>query len=98
MAQKSSTRGARSSFAHKLYERYSLKKEIGRGAFSRVFLAKDLTTYEQVAIKVIDKQKMAKHGLSIEDEVKMLRMSHHQNIIDLHDTIEDDRHYYMVLE
>jgi serine/threonine protein kinase len=89
---------ARSPFSQRLYDRYSLKKEIGRGAFSRVFLAKDLETFEQVAIKVVDKQKMAKHGLSIEDEVKMMRMARHENVISLYDTIEDERHYFMILE
>ncbi|KAG0677421.1 hypothetical protein C6P40_004636 [Pichia californica] len=60
-------------------DQFSLSTELGRGAFGVVYLAQDLITHREVAIKQIDLE--STHDLSeIQQEILMLSTCHHQNI------------------
>ena len=69
-------------------EKYTIKKELGKGAYGTVYLAVDNETEEEVAIKRIDdvfRTKVdAKRALR---EIVILRHCHHPNICGLTDLI-----------
>lgn len=65
-------KNTRPRFTQRLYDRYRLRKEVGKGAFSVVYLAEDVRTSEYVAVKVVDKKLMQRHNLSIESEIDTL--------------------------
>ena len=97
-ALKRKCKNTRPRFDQRLYDRYRLRKEVGKGAFSVVYLAEDVYTSEYVAIKVVDKKLMQRHKLSVQSEIDTLKKARHANVIRLFDTLEDANYVYMILE
>ena len=58
---------------------YDLNQILGRGGFAEVYSARNRTTGEQVAIKLVDKEKMREHGIidRVGNEVKIHSMLKH---------------------
>ena len=74
-----------------LLGRYALKHEIHKSPFVTVWRAKDTETEQTVAIKVVPN--------SIEsDELEILRILHHENIVSVLDSAHDDENTYIVLK
>lgn len=81
-------------------ERYEIKKYIGGGGMSRVFLARDIILDRDVAIKVLN------YDFSNEEELKRRFLREalsatsltHPNIVDIFDVGEDGEIYYLVME
>lgn len=65
MASKSSSSGASSSSGggRTKVGRYELGRTLGEGSFAKVKFAKNSETGENVAIKIIDKEKVLKHKM-----------------------------------
>lgn len=66
MASKSSSSGAGSSGGgggRTKVGRYELGRTLGEGSFAKVKFAKNSETGENVAIKIIDKEKVLKHKM-----------------------------------
>lgn len=65
MASKSSSTGASSSSGggRTKVGRYELGRTLGEGSFAKVKFAKNSETGENVAIKIIDKEKVLKHKM-----------------------------------
>lgn len=81
-------------------ERYKIKKYIGGGGMSSVYLAEDMILNRQVAIKIInippnDKDRAVQR---FEREVQNSTTLSHPNIVKVLDVDEDDNHYYLVME
>ncbi|KAG5517065.1 hypothetical protein RHGRI_037719 [Rhododendron griersonianum] len=68
-----------------LLGRYEVGKLLGHGTFAKVYHARNVKTGENVAIKVIDKEKILKGGLiaHIKREISILRRVRHPNIVQL---------------
>jgi len=82
-----------------LNQKYEVKKELGRGAFSVVKLAINKKTKEKVAIKVIDRSNVGKdYEKNLLMEMEILQRVHHPNIIQLHEMIEEDNKIYFAME
>src|SRR3989338_1070914 len=78
---------------------YSLKKELGRGAFSVVRLAVNRKTKEKVAIKIIEKKNIGKEfEKNLRMEVAILQRVHHPNIIEFMEVLESSDYIYFVME
>ena len=74
-------------------------KEIGKGAYSKVYKGFDITTDQLVAIKVISKRDIKPIMLNrIKKEIEILSDIQHENIIKLYEHIETDEHFYLILE
>lgn len=79
---------------------YSISKELGHGAFGKVYLATHKLTELKVAIKFIDKSRLKDESarLKVEREVRIFRHLTHKNIVTLFEVFEDSRNCYIVME
>jgi serine/threonine protein kinase len=87
---------------------YQVMKQLGYGAYAVVKLAKDKHTYEQFAVKIMNKDKLKKikQGKDrnaydcVKDELKVLERLDHPNVIFLREIIDDPHHpdIYLIME
>jgi fused-like protein len=73
---------------------------LGEGSFGKVYKAKIKATGENVAVKHIDKSQMDRFEMLLQiTEIELLKViGRHPHIIRLVDVLEDDKHFYVVLE
>ncbi|KAK4359585.1 hypothetical protein RND71_021814 [Anisodus tanguticus] len=83
-----------------LMERYELGKLLGQGTFAKVHHARDLKTSMNVAIKMIDKEKIIKVGMidQIKREISVMRLVRHSNIVQLYEVMATKKKIYCVME
>lgn len=83
-----------------LLERYELGKLLGQGNFAKVYYARDIKNGQNVAIKVIDKEKTLKAGLNeqIKREISVMKLVRHQNVLQLYEVMATKSKIYIVLE
>ena len=74
-------------------------KILGSGAFGKVFLTHNKHNKEmQVAIKVLNKNKLKDHLEAIKEEVSILTKLDHPNIVKYYETYIDEKYIYLVME
>ncbi|GAB4831422.1 CBL-interacting serine/threonine-protein kinase 12 [Ancistrocladus abbreviatus] len=83
-----------------LLGRYEVGKLLGAGTFAKVYHAKNVKTNEDVAIKMLDKEKIMKGGLMahIKREISILRRVRHPNIVQLFEIMATKSKIYFVME
>ncbi|XP_051133640.1 CBL-interacting serine/threonine-protein kinase 12-like [Andrographis paniculata] len=83
-----------------LLGRYEIGKLLGHGTFAKVYHARNVRTGESVAIKVIDKEKVLKIGLTahIKREISVLRRVRHPNIVQLIEVMATKSRIFFVME
>ncbi|XP_076886506.1 CBL-interacting protein kinase 18-like [Bidens hawaiensis] len=83
-----------------LMERYELGRLLGQGSFAKVYYARNLTTGQSVAIKVIDKEKVIRVGLinQIKREISIMKLVNHPNILQLYEVMATKTKIYFALE
>ncbi|KAL3982886.1 Calcium/calmodulin-dependent protein kinase type 1 [Acanthocheilonema viteae] len=90
-------KGSEKQFSIRDY--YEFKDVLGTGAFSKVFLAEQISEPGfLVAIKCIDKKALKGKEESLENEIKVLRKLRHSNIVQLYDTFDEKQYVYLVME
>lgn len=79
---------------------YRVGKQIGKGAFGKVSLAKQKLTHIYIALKSIKKEylKERKSKVKLRQEVSILEKIHHDNIVKLYETFETSKHLVFVME
>jgi serine/threonine protein kinase len=79
---------------------YEIRKEIGHGAFGKVYLGIHKLTKLKVAIKVIEKAQIKdeKARGKVLREVSIFRRVHHKHIVTLFEVFEDEACYYFAME
>ncbi|KAF0915792.1 hypothetical protein E2562_038920 [Oryza meyeriana var. granulata] len=78
---------------------YVLVRQIGSGAYARVWLGRHCTRGTEVALKEIAVERLSsKLRESLLSEVDILRRIRHPNVIALHESIRDGGKIYLVLE
>ena len=74
-------------------------KEIGNGAFAHVYLEQDEYSKQLYATKIIDTKKLNPlEKKYLENEIIILNMINHQNIIKLYNVVEKDNYKILVME
>lgn len=83
-----------------LLGRYEVGRLLGHGTFAKVYHARTVKTGEGVAIKVLDKEKILKSGLTahIKREISILRRVRHPNIVQLSEVMATKSKIYFVME
>lgn len=80
-------------------EDYILGKKIGKGAFSVVHECINKTTLKKYAVKIINKNIFKKVSRAhLNNEIAILRLTSHPNLIHLEETYEDKENIYIVIE
>lgn len=83
-----------------LMHRYELGRQLGQGTFAKVYRARELKTGMNVAIKVIDKEKILKVGMieQIKREISVMRLVRHPNVVELYEVMASKTKIYFVME
>ncbi|CAH2053463.1 unnamed protein product [Thlaspi arvense] len=80
--------------------KYELGRTLGEGNFGKVKFAKDTVSGQSVAVKIIDKSRIAdlNFSLQIKREIRTLKMLKHPNIVRLHEVLASKTKINMVME
>jgi len=83
-----------------LVDDLTLIRELGKGAFGKVFLTSKQGSMEKFATKQIDKKYAAnpKAKRYIDNEISILKDINHENIVKLYDVKETSQYFYLVTE
>ncbi|GMN40531.1 hypothetical protein TIFTF001_009751 [Ficus carica] len=83
-----------------LFGKYELGKLLGRGAFAKVYHARNVGTGQSVAIKAVSKQKVAKGGFAaqVKREIAIMRRLSHPNVVKLMEVLATKTKIYFVME
>ncbi|CAN6247109.1 unnamed protein product [Urochloa humidicola] len=83
-----------------LMDRYEIGRQLGQGNFAKVYYARNLTSGQGVAIKIIDKDKITRVGLivQIKREISIMRLVRHPNVLQLFEVMASKSKIYFVLE
>lgn len=80
-------------------QNYSFVKTLGEGTFGKVKLGKHIPSGEEVAIKILEKDKLRSHyKTKINREINFMKNLYHRNIITLFDIVETSTSYYIIME
>jgi len=80
--------------------KYQIGKTLGEGTFGKVKFAVNTETQEQVAIKVLDKEKIQKQnmGAQIKKEISIMKMVKHDYVVSLKEVLASRTKIFIVLE
>ena len=79
---------------------YILLEELGQGTFSKVTKAIHLITSQQVAVKILDKEKI-EDDIDIERiirEMEILKSIYHPNIVQMYENYSTIHNFYLMME
>ena len=81
------------------FEFYSMKENIGIGKFGHVKLGIHNSTFQNVAIKIINKSSMTPIDLElVKSEIDIMKLVKHPNVVRLLDHFENSDYVYIVME
>uniref|UniRef100_J3MIL3 non-specific serine/threonine protein kinase n=1 Tax=Oryza brachyantha TaxID=4533 RepID=J3MIL3_ORYBR len=80
--------------------RYELGRTLGEGTFAKVKFARNVETGENVAIKILDKEKVLKHRMiaQIKREISTMKLIRHPNVIRMYEVMASKTKIYIVME
>ncbi|CAA2985334.1 CBL-interacting serine threonine- kinase 23-like [Olea europaea subsp. europaea] len=80
--------------------RYELGRTLGEGSFAKVKFARNVETNENVAIKILDKEKVLKHKMigQIKREISTMKLIRHPNVIRMYEVMASKTKIYIVME
>mgnify|MGYP003878519725 CR=1 FL=1 len=69
--------------------KYEIGHTLGQGTFGKVKLATNVETGQQVAIKILDKEKIQKQnmGAQIKKEISIMKMVKHEHVVKLYEVM-----------
>jgi len=81
-------------------DNYQVFNQLGKGGFATVFKARRISSGEEVAIKMVDKQQMLASGMAerVKQEVEIHSRLKHPAILEVLGYFEDHAKVYLVLE
>ncbi|KAJ0228770.1 CBL-interacting serine/threonine-protein kinase 10 [Hirschfeldia incana] len=83
-----------------LTDKYEVGRLLGQGTFAKVYYGRSVHTNQSVAIKMIDKEKVMKVGLTdqIKREISVMRIAKHPNVVELYEVMATKTRIYFVME
>lgn len=83
-----------------LLQKYELGRLLGQGTFAKVYYARNRESGQNVAVKVLDKEKVMKIGLmdQIKREISVMRLVKHPNVVQLNEVMASKSKIYFVIE
>ena len=78
---------------------YDIKSKIGEGKYATVYKGVYKISERIAAIKVLEKENLSSNELNmIQNEIDILKICQHPNIVKLYDVIEDDEKMHIIME
>ena len=79
---------------------YDVKEKLGEGTFGLVRKVVQRETKKEFAMKMLDKEKMMKEDLAkgLKNEVKLMKLIKHPNVVNLHEVLSSKSKFFLVLE
>ncbi|XP_049354662.1 CBL-interacting protein kinase 18-like [Solanum verrucosum] len=83
-----------------LMQKYELGRLLGQGNFGKVYYGRNLESGQTVAIKVIDKEKVQKAGLTEQTkrEISVMALVKHPHVVQLYEVMATKSKIYFVIE
>ncbi|KAK9279909.1 hypothetical protein L1049_013593 [Liquidambar formosana] len=83
-----------------LFGKYELGRLLGCGAFAKVYHARNIRTGQSVAVKVINKKKIAGSSLmsNVKREISIMRRLRHPHIVKIFEVLATKTKIYVVME
>ncbi|GER50892.1 CBL-interacting protein kinase [Striga asiatica] len=83
-----------------LMQKYEIGKLLGQGTFAKVYHGRNLKTGQNVAIKVIDKEKVIRVGLidQTKREISVMNMIKHEHVVHFEEVLATKTKIYFVME
>ncbi|CAK9135874.1 unnamed protein product [Ilex paraguariensis] len=83
-----------------LMQRYDFGRLLGQGNFAKVYHGRSLKSGQNVAIKVIDKEKVLKVGLinQTKREISVMGLVKHPNVVELYEVMATKTKIYFIME
>lgn len=80
--------------------KYELGRTLGEGTFGKVKFARNVETGDNVAIKILDKEKILRHKMigQIKREISTMKLIRHPNVIRMYEVMASKTKIYIVLE
>lgn len=84
----------------RILSNYHFEQTIGRGNFGKVKLARLRPTNEQYAVKILNKGQIERKNEMhlVQRELKIIKHFNHLNVIYVHEIIEDDINYFIIMD
>ncbi|KAK4768336.1 hypothetical protein SAY87_003477 [Trapa incisa] len=100
MAGRGATSSGNGSGGRTRVGKYELGRTLGEGTFAKVKFARNVETGEDVAIKILDKEKVLKHKMigQIKREISTMKLVRHPNVIRMYEVMASKTKIYIVLE
>ena len=78
---------------------YDIQNKIGEGRFAHVFKSIHKPSQRKVCIKILEKQNLSSQEMDmIQNEIEILKLCQHPNILKLYDIIENHEKFYIITE
>ena len=78
---------------------YDIKEKIGLGRYGLIKLGYHIEKKRTVAIKMFNKKEMKyEQYLEVKNEIEILKVTKHKNIIQIYDVIENEDNIYIIME
>ena len=80
---------------------YELEEKLGAGAFSSVYKCRERSTGDTRAVKIVSKQSLSKQHVNLKNklqEIQVLKLLDHPNILKIFKGFEDSKNFYIVME
>ena len=78
---------------------YDIQEKIGEGKYASVYKAKHKASQRIVAIKILEKENISSNEFNmIKNEIDILKICQHPNIVKLYDVFEDIERIHIIME
>ena len=78
---------------------YDIQNKIGEGRFAHVYRGIHKPSQRIVAIKILEKENLSSQEMNmIQNEIEILKICQHPNILKLYDVIENHEKFYIITE
>ena len=78
---------------------YDIQEKIGEGKYASVYKARHKASKRIVAIKILEKENLSSNEFSmIKNEIDILKICQHPNIVKLYDVFEDTQRIHIIME
>lgn len=83
-----------------LQGKYEMGRLLGHGNFAKVYVARDIKSNRNVAMKVVGKEMVVKVGMveQVKREISLMKMVKHPNVVEIYEVMATKSNIYIAME